>query len=45
VLRATLSAPVFTIVGIAYLVDLFLRWGPAHGARFGRREGRVGPSA
>jgi hypothetical protein len=89
--RATLSGPLFTIIGIAYFVDLFVRWGPPggsdtpamfihlhwggfyrlnfgygawvglflllalaagaavrleeHGARFGLREGRVGPSA
>jgi hypothetical protein len=30
--RATLSGPLFTIVGIAYFVDLFLRWGPSGGS-------------
>jgi hypothetical protein len=80
--RATLSGPLFIVVGIAYFVDLFLRglvhlhWGgfyrlkfgsfgygawvglvlllalaagavvrlEEHGARFDRREGRVGPT-
>jgi hypothetical protein len=27
-----LSGPLFTIVGIAYFVDLFLRWGPSGGS-------------
>jgi hypothetical protein len=30
--RATLSGPLFTIVGIAYFVDLFLRWAPPGGS-------------